>query len=121
MSSAVEADLRQLDWIFSIYRRYDKAIDTSQIHTELSARLREELDYAREARHMALYRRMLADEKRVFVPEVVPELSTDRLLTMTWPEGTPQMRFLENDTPRELRNALARPRSEDTRGGKRGG
>src|SRR3546814_10860325 len=65
-------------------RRYDKAIDTSQIHTELSARLREELDYAREARHMALYRRMLADEKRVFVPEVVPALSTDRLLTMTW-------------------------------------
>src|SRR3546814_20849845 len=50
MSSAVEADLRQLDWIFSIYRRYDKAIDTSQIHTELSSRLREELDYSREAR-----------------------------------------------------------------------
>src|SRR3546814_18478445 len=56
---------------------------------------------------MALYRRMLADEKRVFVPEVVPELSTDRLLTMTWLEGTPLMRFLETDPPLELRNAFA--------------
>jgi len=107
MSSAVEADLRQLDWIFSVYRRYDKAIDTSQIHAELSARLREELDYEREARHMALYRRMLADEPGVFIPEVVPELSTERLLTMTWLEGTPLMTFLEGDPPLELRNAFA--------------
>lgn len=107
MSSAVEADLRQLDWIFSIYRRYDKAIDTSQIHTELSARLREELDYAREARHMALYRRMLADETGVFVPDVVPDLSTSRLISMTWLDGTPLMRFLEGEPPLELRNAFA--------------
>ena len=71
MRSAVEADLRQLKLIFSIYRRYDKAIDPSNIHTELSERLREELDYEREARHMALYSRMLADEPGVHVPETV--------------------------------------------------
>src|SRR3546814_5172674 len=56
---------------------------------------------------MALYRRMLADENLVCVPEVVPELSTVRLLTMTWLEGTPLMRFLETDPPLELRNAFA--------------
>ncbi|MEC8583948.1 MAG: AarF/UbiB family protein, partial [Pseudomonadota bacterium] len=44
MAEAVDADLRQLKLIFSIYERYDKAISTKQIHTELSARLREELD-----------------------------------------------------------------------------
>ena len=87
MKSVVEADLKQLKVVFAIYQRYDKAIDTSRIHAEIAARLREELDYDLEARHMALYTRMLAREPGVHVPEEVPELSTDRLLTMTWLEG----------------------------------
>lgn len=107
MSSAVEADLRQLDWIFSIYQRYDKAIDTSQIHAELSARLREELDYGREAKNMALYRHMLADEPAVHVPEVVDELSTTRLITMSWLDGIPMMSFIEQNSELEPRNTVA--------------
>ena len=87
MKSVVEADLKQLRVVFAIYQRYDRAIDTSRIHAEIAARLREELDYDLEARHMALYARMLAREPGVHVPEEVAELSTDRLLTMTWLEG----------------------------------
>ena len=41
----------QLRLIFNLYRRYDAAIDTSRIYEEISARLREELDYGLEARH----------------------------------------------------------------------
>lgn len=107
MSSAVEADLRQLDWVFKLYRRYDSAIDPSLIHTELSARLREELDYAREARHMALYRHMLAEEPGVHVPDVIDDLSTSRLITMTWLDGTPFMKFLEEHPDIETRNRVA--------------
>ena len=55
MASAVEADLRQLRVIFSIHRRMDPAIDTSEIIEEISERVREELDYEREAQaHRAL-------------------------------------------------------------------
>lgn len=107
MSSAVEADLRQLEWIFSIYRRYDKAIETSQIHAELSARLREELDYGREAKHMALYRHMLGDEAAVHVPEVIETHSTNRLITMTWLDGTPMMTFIEQNPELDRRNTVA--------------
>jgi predicted unusual protein kinase regulating ubiquinone biosynthesis (AarF/ABC1/UbiB family) len=87
MQSAVEADLRQLSVVFALYERADRAISTRQIHAEISARLREELDYDLEARHMSLYREMLAGTPGVQVPEPVPELSTKRLLTMTWVEG----------------------------------
>jgi predicted unusual protein kinase regulating ubiquinone biosynthesis (AarF/ABC1/UbiB family) len=87
MQSAVEADLSQLKFAMSIYERYDRAVSTGDIHAEIAARLREELDYEREARHMRLYRRMLAQEAGVTIPEVVAELSTKRLLTMTWIEG----------------------------------
>ncbi len=105
MASAVEADLRQLKLVFSIYRRYDRALDPSQIHAELSERLREELDYDREARHLLLYARMLADEAGVCVPRPVLELSTRRLLTMTWLEGEPILNFVDSHI--ELRNAVA--------------
>jgi predicted unusual protein kinase regulating ubiquinone biosynthesis (AarF/ABC1/UbiB family) len=101
----VEADLRQLRLIFAIYHRADRAVDPSHIHAEISARLREELDYEREARHMMLYRMMLAQEKGVRVPEPVFELSTRRLLTMTWLEGE---RLLEiKDAPARFRNRVA--------------
>ena len=105
MSSAVEADLKQLKLILSIYGRYDSSIETGQNHAELADRLREELDYRREAQHLALYRRMLADEAGVHVPDVVDALSTDRLLTMGWLEGQPIMSAAE--APQEVRNAIA--------------
>ena len=95
IASAVEADLTQLRLIFSIYRRYDPSINPERIYEELAERLREELDYRREARHMALYRRMLKKEKAVHVPDMVDELSTDRLLTMSWLEGRKLLDFKE--------------------------
>ena len=105
MKSAVEADLSQLKLIFAIYRRYDNAIDPSQVHTELSERLHEELDYRREARHMNLYRLMLADELDIQIPEPVESLSTDRLLTMTWLDGERLLDVV--DESQEMRDALA--------------
>ena len=35
MQSAVEADLKQLDFIFAVYRRMDPVIDTSEIAKEM--------------------------------------------------------------------------------------
>ena len=50
MASAVEADLVQLDLLFSIHRRMGAAIDTREIAREIGERMREELDYVREAK-----------------------------------------------------------------------
>lgn len=105
MSSAVEADLRQLALIMGIYERYDGGIRTGLIQNELAARLREELDYGREARSLALYGLMLADEPQVSVPEALPDLSSKRLLTMGWLQGAPLLGF--KDAPAEERNAIA--------------
>ncbi len=106
MASAVEADLNQLKLVLSIYERYDRAITTDEIHAEIAERLREELDYRREAAHMRLYRLMLAKDPEISVPEPIAALSTGRLLTMTWLEGQP---FLEAvDAPAAVRNQIAR-------------
>jgi predicted unusual protein kinase regulating ubiquinone biosynthesis (AarF/ABC1/UbiB family) len=105
MQSAVEADLSQLDFIFAIRRRMDTAIDTSEIAKEIAARIREELDYRREAKHVALYREMLAETSEVRVPKVWPELSTGRLLALDWLEG--KKLLAHKDAPLEIRNRLA--------------
>lgn len=105
MQNAIRADLNQLKWIFSIYKRYDRSIDTRYIYEELSARLYEELDYDLEARHCKLYRHMLANEDNVYVPEVIDDLSTDRLLTATWLEGEKILNFV--DAHPDQRNQLA--------------
>ena len=105
MRSVVEADLRQLKLVFAIYRRYDRSVDPSEIHAELSDRLHEELDYEREGRHTALYGRMLAEESGVHVPQIFPDLSTDRLLAMTWLDGSPLMSVLDKGLG--VRNAVA--------------
>jgi len=105
MQSAVEADLKQLGLLFALRKRFDPAIDTDEIALEIGARLREELDYAREARHVALYQHMLKDEPLIRVPRVWPELSSGRLLTMDWMDGT---RMLSHkDDSLEIRNRLA--------------
>lgn len=105
MRSTLEADLGQLKLLFALYQRYDSAIHTDEIHAELAARLREELDYRREAKHMALFDLMLADEADVHVPKPVAELSTDRLLTMNWLQGRRLLDFA--DAAQEQRNRLA--------------
>ena len=105
MASALEADLNQLKLVFAVGQRFDPAIRTDEIHAEITNRLREELDYRREARHIDLYRHMLRDEPRVHVPEVVADYSTDRLITMSWLSGEPLLDWKKRS--QEERDALA--------------
>ena len=104
MASAVEADLAQLEVLFSIHRRMDPAIDTREIAKEIAARVREELDYSREAKHADLYRAVFTDLPSVRVPRIHAALSTPRLLTMDWLEGEKLLSF--KTAPEEVRNAI---------------
>jgi predicted unusual protein kinase regulating ubiquinone biosynthesis (AarF/ABC1/UbiB family) len=107
MPSTVEADLRQLKIAMVIYHRMDNAIQNDEIYKELSERLREELDYLREAAQMRLYHAMLDDIADVHVPTPIAELTTSRLLTMTWLDGGPLQRWIDSDPPLEARNRVA--------------
>jgi predicted unusual protein kinase regulating ubiquinone biosynthesis (AarF/ABC1/UbiB family) len=105
MSAAVDSDVRQLKAALGIQRSLDRTIDTREIAEEIEARLKEELDYLREAAHMRLYRAMLADCDAIAVPEPVAKLTTTRLLTMTWLEGKPILDVV--DAPQSVRNKIA--------------
>ncbi|MDE4912637.1 AarF/ABC1/UbiB kinase family protein [Methylobacterium sp. 092160098-2] len=105
MQSAVEADLKQLEVAFALHRRMNTWLDTREIAKEIGARVREELDYEREAKHAALYGAVLKDIAAVRVPRVFPDLSTKRLLTLSWLDGDKILGFA--DEPVEVRNRIA--------------
>ncbi|MEC7146892.1 MAG: AarF/UbiB family protein [Pseudomonadota bacterium] len=107
MGSAVEADLRQLRIAMSLYERYDSAIKASEIYKELSARIREELDYLREGRNMTLYKMMLENEPNVNVPNFYENLSTERLITMSWLKGSSLLNYIAANKNQEARNHVA--------------
>lgn len=106
MESAVEADLRQLDLLFSIHRRMSNVIDTREIKQEIAARIREELDYTREARHARLYHSIFDGDDLVRVPKVEDSLSTRRLLCLEWLDGEKMLAF--KGESEEVRNRLAK-------------
>jgi predicted unusual protein kinase regulating ubiquinone biosynthesis (AarF/ABC1/UbiB family) len=106
MASAVEADLVQLDLLFSIHRRMGPAVDTREIAEEIGARIREELDYLREARLARLYGAIFADRPLVRVPRIIEALTTGRLLTMEWLDGEKLADY--ERAPQEARNTIAR-------------
>lgn len=106
MPAAVDSDIRQLRTALGIQRSIDRTIDTREIAEEIEERLREELDYLREAAHMRLYRIMLADCSDIAIPEPLAGLSTSRLLTMTWLNGTPILDSI--NAPLSVRNSVAR-------------
>jgi len=105
MQSAVESDLGQLRALIGLFRRMDGSIDPTQMIEEVGDRLREELDYDREARMMAVYGGFFAGRDDIRTPQPVPELSTRRLLSMTWLDGQGLMAF--KTASQETRDRIA--------------
>ncbi|VTZ27041.1 ABC transporter ATP-binding protein [Methylocella tundrae] len=107
MKSAVEADLSQLEVLFALHRRLNPVIDTREMTQEIGERVREELDYEREAKHAALYAGILSRFDDIRVPRIRRDLSTARLLTMDWLEGGKLLSFTGADEAARARIAAA--------------
>jgi predicted unusual protein kinase regulating ubiquinone biosynthesis (AarF/ABC1/UbiB family) len=54
---------------------------------EFSVRVREEMDFREEARHVELFHKHFATDRRVRAPHVYPALTRQRVLVMEWVSG----------------------------------
>jgi len=106
MESVVEADLKQLKIAMDLFERFGGAVRAGAAYDEIAERLREELDYQREAANMQMFASIFANEPYAHVPQVQGELSTAKLLCMSWLEGE---KFLEAAASRSqaARNHIA--------------
>lgn len=70
---------------------------------EVHDKLLEETDYLLEGKQMGFFSGLFADE-RIVTPELVPELTTSRVLTMSFLEGVHLDKFLESNPSQEEKN-----------------
>jgi predicted unusual protein kinase regulating ubiquinone biosynthesis (AarF/ABC1/UbiB family) len=82
-------------------------IDQSDVYRELEERLHEELDYVNEAKNIALFQKMFRDDDEVVIPDVYPDLSSRRVLTMSLLEGYPFKEILGPGVDQSLKDWLA--------------
>src|SRR5262249_52312178 len=82
-------------------------IDASDVYRELEERLHEELDYVNEAKNIALFQKMFRDDDEVIIPDVYPDLSSRRVLTMGLVEGYPLSEILAPGVDQTLKDWVA--------------
>jgi predicted unusual protein kinase regulating ubiquinone biosynthesis (AarF/ABC1/UbiB family) len=91
LAGSLRADLAISRWLLRalVPRRARGALDRDQLFAEFAAGLAEELDFEREARVAAEIAANLAHDPQVVVPTVHRELSTRRVLVMSWIPAIP--------------------------------
>ena len=105
---AIRNDLKNdelLTTFFSLLKAISPGLlrtDVRAIADEVSERIIEELDYERERANQAEFAAAYEGHPFVHVPDVIPELSTRRVLTQDLVEGIPWSKALE--APQDLRD-----------------
>jgi predicted unusual protein kinase regulating ubiquinone biosynthesis (AarF/ABC1/UbiB family) len=85
---AIETDLDAAEVMYAMFSSMMlKGLDAKGLVDELRDRMREELDYSIEARNLAEFESRFAGHPWVRIPKLVPELSSDHVLTTEWIDG----------------------------------
>ena len=84
LEASLRADLAWVSAASRVFARRRGAVDRERLFAEFAAGLREELDFAREARVAAEIAANLAHDPRVVVPRVFASHSSRRVLTMSY-------------------------------------
>ncbi|MBA3304025.1 MAG: AarF/ABC1/UbiB kinase family protein [Acidimicrobiia bacterium] len=95
VDAAVRADLETSDLLAQAMRLIFPNLDPRPLAEEIRARVVEELDYRLEAVNQQTFADWYRDHPFIHIPDVVPELSTGRVLTSELAEG---VRFAELET-----------------------
>jgi len=82
-------------------------IDSDELYQELEERLGEELDYEHEARNLELFRKMFADDDEVVIPSCHTDLTSRRVITLSFVEGYPLSEFLLPHVDQDLKDWVA--------------
>jgi predicted unusual protein kinase regulating ubiquinone biosynthesis (AarF/ABC1/UbiB family) len=83
----IAVDLRVLKLAIVVYRYFVPVAHIERVHESLVDLLRRETDYLHEAACMERMAKNFASDERIAFPEVVHELTTKDVLTMTFMEG----------------------------------
>jgi predicted unusual protein kinase regulating ubiquinone biosynthesis (AarF/ABC1/UbiB family) len=100
VDAAIESDLDAAEVMYAMFSAMMlKGLDAKGLVDELRSRMREELDYRLEARNIEEFAAMYAGHPWVRIPQLVPELSTRKVLTTEWVDGISFDEFRRTASP----------------------
>ncbi len=89
VARSVDSDVDNVAVLLRLLNLLPLEIEIAGVVDEAKRQLHEEADYLAEARHLARFRRLVADERRLVVPRVHADLTTQRVLAMDYVHGEP--------------------------------
>src|SRR5437867_10738324 len=103
---AIKGDLDNAEMLYGLFASFAlKNMDVKALVDELRARMADELDYRLEARCQAEFAVRYRGHPFIHVPDVVPELSTRRVITSEWADGISWAELLRTATYDETQRA----------------
>jgi aarF domain-containing kinase len=85
-----------------------RKMDLKELFEEFSIVLQQEADYELELKNMARFRELMAPYPEFIVPEPIPEMSAQRVLTMTWENGFNVNDWLKMNPPVHEREQITK-------------
>lgn len=109
VAQAIRDDLANTELVATFMRFVTAAsgvkVDVQSLARETAARIAEEVDYRHEAAMITAFSELYRGHPFITIPEVVPEASSDRVLTMTYLDGMDWAAAQQAD--QDLKNAWA--------------
>ena len=97
VDAAIDADLRNADLLGALLQQGFSGLDPTDMVQEVKERIREELDYAREAGNQKLFADYYRGHPFIHVPEVIDAYSSARVLTTELVNGMSWSELLSRD------------------------
>ena len=104
LKEQVDSDLFILDTIVKYLYKFS---DLSNAMVDIKTKLNEELDYKIELNNQQLISNIWKNHENIFIPQVIPELSNDKIISMHFVEADSLTYFISNSTQEE-RNIIGK-------------
>ena len=103
---SIDSDVKNVASLLRMSGLVPASMDVKPIIEEGRRQLHQEADYVREAEYLCRFSALLSEDANFQVPEFYPDLSTDKVLAMSYIDSRPIEEMM--DAPQDIRNQLAR-------------
>lgn len=109
IANTIDSDLKLIKPLISNFSKIlGKKIDYSEMFNEIRDVLKKEIDYNLEANNIFQYRENFSSYKDYLVPNVIPEISTQKVLAMDYLDGVTLNEWIEKNPPIEDKEKIAK-------------
>ena len=103
---SIDSDVKNIASLLRISGLIPAHLDVGTVIEEGRVQLHQEADYEREAAYMSRFGELLSGDENFEVPKFYPELSTDKVLAMSYIESRPIEDMI--DAPQDTRDRIVR-------------